>query len=430
MRSAVPRKLLRQWQTLLFALLWLANLLSVDSFAQGESAAQTAVPAAVAPAAAGRLQPIFVPTAELSMPGLPALGEELASAFIAVLRKANLDARPAVSSGKAEAKLGSVLALHLESAGEERVRLTAIWRGTTISALGDLEHLDDLVDAVFADLRPHLVAEGGPADLRSPPSPTVPSLSALPSAPTAHATPAQAAASASAARKDSSIAQPPPKLTDKITPASASVGKPSAKPPGTAPIPSVTAKSPTSPPVSPATRPPGKPPDMAPASLLPEPAHPMAPQRSRIAVHIVGEPFSALPSSFYGLGTTAQQIFIQYLQSRLRVQPIPSRLVGLVGGMEAMAQSLRLGARHTLMARFDTFIDSPGTYAAYGARTLSGRLHVVLLLDGRPLVDRSLALPPTIYYQTESPNVVLGRLLTATLDNIAGELSTHLYTPL
>jgi hypothetical protein len=143
-----------------------------------------------------------------------------------------------------------------------------------------------------------------------------------------------------------------------------------------------------------------------------------------VAVHVVGEPVLGLPPAFYGLGTAGQHFLVNYLQGRLRVTAVPSRLVGLVGGLEALTQSLRLGARHTLMVRFDTLSDG---YGAYGARALSGRLHVVLLLDSRPLLDRSLLLPPTAYYPTEAPASVLSRLLGAAMDSIAADLQARLY---
>jgi hypothetical protein len=147
-----------------------------------------------------------------------------------------------------------------------------------------------------------------------------------------------------------------------------------------------------------------------------------------VAVQVVGDPLGPLPAVFYGpgFGSLAQHLLIQYLQTRLQVAPVASRLVGLVSGLEALTESARLAARYTLMVRCDTLAEA---FGSYGARTLTGRLHVVLLDGSRPLLDRSLALPPTPYYPTEMPAAVLGRALTATMDGIAGELSSRLYAP-
>jgi len=345
---------------------------------------------------------------------LPAIGDELASAFIAVLREANLDARansaPAYGSSKGDAD--SMVAMRLEAAGGERVRLAATWRGTSVNAVGDLEHLDDLVYALFEQLRPRLLTE-------------VAALTPTSAAPVAVNNAERPAAMAAA-----SLPRKPGTAQGPVKPADKPVVKPIALPlppsgPSTKPAADAAdSKKPADklPPASPPSTP-GLP---VPAAAVPAPSAEPSPavSRPRVAVHVVGEPSFSPPPALYGLGMAAQQILVQYLQMRLRATPVPSRLVGLVGGLEALTQSLRLGARHTLMARFDTLTDG---YGAYGARVLSGRLHLVLLLDSHPLLDRSLALPPTAYYPTEAPAVVLGRLLGGALDGVASELQARLY---
>ncbi len=355
-----------------------------------------------------RLEPIYVPAVSATAGAqalLPALCDELSAALIAVLREANLDARavPAGSSAGGSAPghdAENTLVMHLENGQSEHLHLVANWRGAAVSAFGDLEHLDDLVYAVFEQLRARLLVEVAAIAVPSaPPSTSVPPI-----------LPAAAPAPNSPPRRRPASAHSAPKAPVKPV---ADIEKPPLEPPAeptnpsrplpAAPVPGVDANS--------------------------KPLEKLAGLRPQVAVHVVGEPLSSLPGIFYGrgLGGSAQQILMQYLQTRLRVTPLPSRLVGLTGGMEALTQSLRLGARRTLMARFDALTDSPSVYAAYGARTLTGRLHVVLLLDSRPLIDYNLVLQPTLYYPTESPSNVLNRLLTAAMDRIGNEMSARLH---
>ena len=51
--------------------------------------------------------------------------------------------------------------------------------------------------------------------------------------------------------------------------------------------------------------------------------------------------------------------------------------------------------------------------------TLSGRLHVVLLLDGKLLFDRSITMPPTLVLSSETPAQAYSRILFAALDQVA-----------
>ncbi len=459
-------------------LLWAAGSIMARAQGPGKPAAQSGPASAVTSSQSGtrRLEPVYIPPVTVLLPwqgsgqGLstvPALGDELASALIAVLRDANLDARSGGAQSSAGGRGGeseNTMSGRLDAAGGERVRLAVSWHGTPASVIGDLEHLDDLVYAVFEQLRPRLLAEVSPvtplpALLPDPTPEPAPAATTPEPAPgtlkdqahpkdhpdrvTADRTPADASSSAthkhpaahphpsSAAQAQAKpgakeIAAPlpektPEKLLEKLpektpeklpekTPDKVLVQR---EPPGPGP-----ASNPASTPPGGATSPPNETaPPRPPTASMPRP---------RVAVHVVGEPLSSLPPSFYGLGTISQQILIQYLQTRLRVAPVPSRLSGLVGGIEAMNHSLRLGSRHSLMVRFDTLVDGPGSYA-YGVRTLSGRLHVVLLLDSRPVLDHSLTLPQTPYYPMEAPSAVLGRMLSAAMDGIANELSARLY---
>lgn len=160
---------------------------------------------------------------------------------------------------------------------------------------------------------------------------------------------------------------------------------------------------------------------------------PLADNRAspRVAVHIVAE--SALPPGFAGLGTGAQQTLLGYLQYQLGVTAVASPLVGLVGGLQALTESLRHNARHTLMVRIDTLAvqsqpadeDAPPP-PGYEVATLTGSLHLVLLLDGLLQLDRRLPLPPTAFYSLEPPASVLHRALVAALNPIATELLARL----
>ncbi|HRI53856.1 MAG TPA: hypothetical protein PLW65_27140, partial [Pseudomonadota bacterium] len=217
----------------------------------------------------------------------------------------------------------------------------------------------------------------------------------------------------------------------------------------------VAALTPARPPEGPGTVPGSSPeppsslprPPVAPASPYPTYADP---RRPRVAVHLVGEPLGRVPPGFYGLGAVGQQTLMSYLQQRWRVPAVGSRLVGLTGGLAALDHSLRVGARHTLMARLDSLVlsasptagggpGSPGGPVGGGnpglagpagiGGTLSGRLHVVLLLDGKLLLDRSITMPPTLVLSSETPAQAYSRILFAALDQVAGELYARLVQP-
>jgi hypothetical protein len=110
---------------------------------------------------------------------------------------------------------------------------------------------------------------------------------------------------------------------------------------------------------------------------------------------------------------------------------VASRLVGLTGGLTALDEAMRLGARHTLMVRVDSLVLGASPTAGPGAAgplsypggTLAGRLHLVLLFDGKLLFDRSIMMPPTLILPQESPAQAYSRLLYATMDSVAGELT-------
>lgn len=402
-----------------------------------------------------KTQPVYVGTI-VAPASLPGLGHEISRALVLVLRDAGLDARP-LPAGGAHPESEAVLAGHVDDLGTGRVRLTITWQGHSEQAPGDLEHLDDLVYAVFELLRPRMVADGtlSAAPAPGPSPPTTVTSARRPDGKTADAppgvdvkkptpaavTPAVATAPADGQPKDKDAdakKRPAPKTvklaaaaTHPVTTAPAVATAPAVSPPASLPPkdavpslppPSTVVTAPTSP--APAALP--APPPVTNPTPPVQPA-PVPFVRPRVAVNIVGEPLSNLPPTFYGAGVIAQQATLGYLQNRLRVTPVATRLTGLVGGLDALTQSLRLGARHTLMARFDTLADG---FGAYGARTVSGRLHIVLLLDGRPLLDRSLAIPPSPYYPNETSAQVIGRIMTAALDAIGGELSARLNAPL
>ena len=135
-----------------------------------------------------------------------------------------------------------------------------------------------------------------------------------------------------------------------------------------------------------------------------------------------------MPPGFYGMSAVGQQTVISYLSNRLRIPAVPGRMVGLVGGLEALGQSLRQGARHTFMLRVDSLTvgQAHGTPFGLGGATLNGRIHIVLLFDGRPLLDRSFALPPTSFPTGEQPASVYSRAIAAALDAVSPELLARL----
>jgi hypothetical protein len=92
-------------------------------------------------------------TAPLSLPGI---GKELQRAMLVALKEANISAQPGKADG--EGSLGA----KLEEVGSGRLRLSLSYRGASSHAVGDLEHLDDLVYAVVAELRPKLLSLAEP----------------------------------------------------------------------------------------------------------------------------------------------------------------------------------------------------------------------------------------------------------------------------
>lgn len=360
----------------------------------------------------------------------PGLGQELARSLRSVLSDAGVDARVATpdgASGRSETE--HALAGRIEDLGSGRLRLTLSWHGHNVQAMGDVEHLDDMAYAACEQLRPRLAMD---APTLEPPAPAEPVAE-----PTLPASSVAVALVPKEAKSPAISPSPSSEVRKRPTPRPA-VGP--ATPASVAVVPAVATQSvkekakepePPSRPAAPSPAPlasqpaPAVPPPAAPVESSPPPPQPAA-LRPRIAVHIVGEPMAGLPPAFYGAGAIAQQTAMAYLQNRLRYPTVGSRLTGLVGGLDALSQSLRLGARHTLMARFDTLVDG---FGSFGTRTVSGRLHIVLLLDGRPLLDRSLSIPPSAYYPTEPATQVIARIVTAALDAISGELAARLGTP-
>ena len=289
---------------------------------------------------------------------MPALGEELARALYAALRDAHIPAR----LGKGDE--GSAIVGRLEELSQAQVRLHASYHGHSVQSVGDLEHLDDLVFAVFTQLRPRLQA-AAPADGRSgalvPPAsgtdlPAAASPdSAVPVTATLAASRSNAAAPSTTktgtatkekeAAKDAASASPIRLASVKdlgATPAhtarpSASSHHPAEAHPA-APTPAPVEKEPVvasapslpTPPMvppepTPSPEPPPRPPSLAPLpSKNPStPRPPLAPftldsRRPRVAVHVVGDPLARIPAGYSGLGAIGQQSMIGYLQQRLR----------------------------------------------------------------------------------------------------------------
>ncbi len=371
---------------------------------------------------------------------MPALGEELARGLYAALRDANIPAR----LGKNDE--GSAIVGRLEEISQAQVRLQASYRGHSVQSVGDLEHLDDLVYAVFTQLRPRLQAADTWSGAIDPTSPTVPG-GALPLSPSEVRTsvaknlgkPSTKEVPGSDPLRLASVKEP-------LTRPSRS-SQPSTRPAETLPKPpaavlaqadkeqvaSTPAPLPPPPTVNPEPvvepRPPAPPPVPSKNPSPPRPGpYAFESHRPRVAVHVVGEPVVRMPVGYSGFGVIGQQSLMGYLQQRLRIPAVASRLVGLTGGLMALDQSLRVGARHTLMVRLDglTLAVSPSSGPmgnAYPGGTLSGRIHIVLLLDGKLLLDRSVMLPPTLVLPSDTPAQAYSRSLVAAMDAVASDLS-------
>ena len=450
--------------------------------AGASSGSTAAVPVAGPSRAPILFQPVQTPAS------LAALGQELARALCQAAREADIAAQPgplpAHAAGSPRPDSDNVVVGRLEELVQSRVRLSLSFRGTTAQSVGDLEHLDDLVYAVFAQLRPRLALALG----KDPSSEaTLPALPPGPaSGPPASSPPVPAGAPAvlaAAKPPASSPATAPGPSGVREARATVPAGKPA---PGRGPIrtsevrspperdrgstPGRDATAPAGPQVAsldpakggrPEDRSPDRPGDKAgdkpgdkpgdklgdkpverrlPDAGLPEAtpsgptpgavaeARPAPVSRPRLVVGLVGDPVSSVPPGFYGMSAVGQQTVLSYLSNRLRIPAVPGRMVGLVGGLEALGQSLRQGAHHTFMLRVDSLTVGPATNTPFGlgSATLSGRIHIVLLFDGRPLLDRSFMLPPTSFPTSEPPASVYSRALSAALDAVSPELMARL----
>lgn len=323
--------------------------------------------------------------------------------MLQALKEASVSAQPAKTDSE------GTLWAKLEEVGAGRLKLSLTYRGagrtTSADAMGDLEHLDDLVYSVVAELRPRLLSSID----------SLPQRSLLPSS-LASAPPVQvklASLSGVSKRSELTLLGAGPKLDAKpsIRPEAKVEAKVEAKPEA-----KVEAK-PVSVPTPPGTTLP-PPPTVSSPTPNPSPAEVAPKQRPRVAVGLLGEPMAALPAGYYGLSAVGQHAMMSFLQQRLAVPVTATRLYSLVGGYEALEQSLRAGAHHTLMARLDALTVQNGV--------LSGRIHFVLLQDGKLLYDRSVPLLPTVSSASESPSALFSRALLATLDTLLAELSSRL----
>ncbi len=351
-------------------------------------------------------------TAPLSLPGI---GKELQRAMLVALKEANISAQP----GKADSE-GS-LGAKLEEVGSGRLRLSLSYRGASWHAVGDLEHLDDLVYALVAELRPKLLSVAEPqtpaagtgptGSVSATHSPSASKLAALSgvggssltsttNVSVSGALRVSASTGAGSRRGDLALLVPEsPKREHGL------VKREPPSPAGTAALPP----------------PPSLPPPPAVGVTTPNPtkdAEQKPRPRPRVAIGLMGEPATALPPGYFGLGIVGQQAMMSFLQQRLAVPVVATRLYSLVGGFEALEQSLRVSAHHTLMARLDALAVTGGV--------LTGRIHLVLLQDGKLLYDRSVALPPMVTSATDTPSVLFGRAMTAALETLSGELSSRL----
>lgn len=328
--------------------------------------------------------------AQVSAPAtLPGMGKELQRAVLSALKEASVAAQAAKTDAD------TALSARLEELGAGRFRLSLSYRGASTQSVGDLEHLDDLVYAVVAELRPKLAPEPTPIP------PAVPVVSSL------------VKREPSPLKRDATakVATTPITTTPITTP-------PVTTKPTTTTTPTTTTPTTTTPPTLPLTTLP--PPTLVPSTTVAtgNDSEHKPRQRPRVAVGVMGEPLASLPPGYYGLGVVGQQAMMSFLAQRLQVPVVATRLYSLVGGFEALEQSLRASARHTLMARLDSLTISSGV--------LTGRVHLVLLQDGKLLYDRSVALPPTVPGTAEPTSATFGRAVSAALELLTSELSGRL----
>jgi hypothetical protein len=473
------------------ALVGAIPLLLLGAQAGPRTPAAQSVPAAGTPRPSAPIlfQPVQTPAA------LAGLGPELARALCQAAKEADIAAQPGPGGpphGPSRPDADNTVVGKLEELVQSRVRLSLTFRGVTANSVGDLEHLDDLVYAVFAQLRPRLALLQGkdPSSEPTLPAPGTSEPVVLPASSPSPGPGSQPGVALASVRGPAATSLSPtgptrpgggsrtsPSSSSKVVPSAASnkdPGKGPARPSGEIAL--ATLPRPIGPPGpdkigdksadKASDKTPANPPDKSPdkpgdrrnvpdggasssvapgtttttTTTLPTPTPtPPGPipqpetrpvQRPRLVVGIVGEPVGGVPPGFYGMGAVGQQTVLSYMANRLRVPAVPGRMVGLVGGLEALGQSLRQGARHTFMVRIDSLSVGPahgtGPFGFSGGATLSGRVHIVLLLDGRPLLDRSFMLPPTQFPTTEPPASVYSRALAAALDVVSPELTARL----
>ncbi len=337
---------------------------------------------------------------------LSALGPELAQAAVATLRQATVEARVGLAKG---ADLSWSLNGKLEVLGEDRVRLAATCHGASAEAVGDVERVDELLREVIEKLRPGLAS--GPTTPAEPKKPVKQAQAPVKKDPIPKGLP------------EAKI-KTKPEIKTETKPDTKADSKPEARP-ETKTDPKTEGKS---------EKPPGKDDTgLTPPLASDEPPRPVSPEQPapedtipRVAVNVVGEPLVPPTSPLRGTGAPAQQALVGYLKRRLHVVGVPVPSVGLVDGREAAARSTAVRAHFTLMVRFDALNILPSASGGFGLLTLTGRIHVVLLRDGKLQIDRSFALPSTYFTQADPPGTIASRAVQAAMDSIHGELAAKL----
>ncbi len=373
---------------------------------------------------------------------LAIFGPEVARALAASLERAGIVAAPgALSPGR------------IEEIDRDRVRLRIVVAGKAVQVEGPLEEIDRLVNELSAR-----VAAALPASARRAPAPGERARAAIPptsteraGSPPPHAEAERAPIAAVTPVERKPVASTPVEQRKPVESApverEADDAPKAAAPPADekvertlppethlpATVPATSAAHDEKPPAVEPPRPPPPPPsspveDRRGASDAPPPpvyAAPVDPPHrartpwsataGRAVLHAIDTPDGC------GLGGWATWAAREVLERRLRVQVVATSACGLTRREAALAEAQRFGARAVVMAALESLRLDP----VPGGMRPAGRLRIVVLRDGAPVLDRSLEVagPPR-----QAPDAARAAydLVAAGFGLIAGDLGAVL----
>jgi hypothetical protein len=308
----------------------------------------------------------------------------------------------ALEAGGVDVGSGGELSVNgrIEALDHDRIRLSAMARGHSVSVEGEVENLDQLASQLGARLAA-LFAEGEPLKGELPkkvgvrvPPPLVarePAKKETPAAPLPSPEPAKEAAKA---------AKPPPE--DPPKPPKEEPPKPEPeKPEKTDPY---------------AGKIKGEMPDVLPAY----PPSSYRPWGGFVAGRVVAHSIPDPPSSYVGTGVSATQALYGFLGRRLRLAVVPTG-VGVSSPQVAADEGWRSAARAVVMARIESLEYVPSSMGV----SVRLRLQVVVVREGRTVFRRVADSPLSDPTRRTDP---VYQAVSGALESVIGELASILPT--